>query len=88
MNKENLCNSCKHEKMCKFKKDFIIAEKEFNENETEVNKKLKEDDLIEVKVNCKFYLTEKTIDIIPSTPSPFTPPYTFLKRGESCENCD
>ena len=85
MERESLCNSCKHEKMCKFKTDFTTAEKEVYENEKEINKKLQEDELIKVQINCKFYSSSKTIDII--APSPLNPPYTF-KRGSGCETCD
>lgn len=85
--KQNLCNSCKHEKICKFKKDFIIAEDGFYNEEVELNKNFKEENLIKISVNCKFYsplesiFITKTIDIPKDTfesPWPITDP---------CENC-
>lgn len=91
--KENLCSSCEHEKMCKFKQDFIIAEKEFYKKEAEANKLFEEDNLVEVKINCKFYsafkniFNKKSIDI---TPSPSTLPYTIYTTtgNDPCESCE
>lgn len=86
--KKCLCDSCQHEKMCKFKTDFIIAETVLQEKEADVNKKFKEDDLIKVEINCKFYsmlddiFTKKPIDI---SLSPLTPPYTLADPCASCE---